>query len=247
VDIPVEKKWADGASGEQAVIVLVKNGEETDQTLTLTENNSWKGTFENLPKYDDDGNEISYTVTEKTSNYYYSVKSDGNGGYVVTNSPSTETVDIPVEKKWADGASGEEAVIVLVKNGEETDQTLTLTENNSWKGSFTNLPKYDANGKLISYTVDEKTDSYNYTVTSDGNGGYVVTNYPMNPFVPKTPGNSTTYRRRITSTATTAGSSSQVASLPKTGDTSNAVLYGVLAMLGLMGVIILIRRRRRSN
>jgi hypothetical protein len=166
VDIPVEKKWADGASGEEAVIVLVKNGKETEKTLTLTEKNSWKGSFDNLPKYDEDGNEIEYTVDEETSNYDYEVESDGNGGYVVTNSPSSETVEVPVEKKWADGASGEEAVIVLVKNGEETDQTLTLTEENSWKGSFTNLPKYDGTGTENSYTVTEKTSTYLSTRSS---------------------------------------------------------------------------------
>ncbi|MGI6117744.1 MAG: Spy0128 family protein, partial [Bilifractor sp.] len=177
--VPVEKKWAEGVSGEEAVIVLVKNGEETDQTITLTEENSWKGTFENLPKYDENGNEISYSVTERTDTYNYTVESDNKGGYIVTNSDKpVETVEIPVEKKWADGASGEEAVIVLVKNGAETTQALVLTEENNWKGSFKNLPKYDDSGKEIEYSVTEKTNSYNYQVDGTQETGFVVTNSP---------------------------------------------------------------------
>lgn len=220
--LEVTKEWADGASGESATVELTKNGEGTGKTVVLNEKNNWHDTFEDLLKYDSNGKEIEYSVIEKTNNYTVTVETekqdDGTFVTVVTNRPSTEKTSVSVEKKWADGAKGEEAVIVLTKNGQKTDTKITLTEKNGWKGTFENLPKYGSDGKEITYGVEEETSNWNYTVESDGKGGFVVTNYPKNS--PKN---------------------------IKTGDLSRMGLWTTVLLAAVATAVVLYRRRRHAN
>jgi hypothetical protein len=143
-------------------------------------------------------------------------------------------VNIPVEKRWALGASGESAVIELVRNGEATGQTITLTEDNDWKGVFENLPKYDNQGNEITYSVTEQTSDWLFTVTSDGNGGYIVTNYPnIIPSLPNTGGSTSTSSTSLPSTGGT----------PFTGDVTDLGSLGILALVGV-GVVATAKRLR---
>jgi hypothetical protein len=135
-------------------------------------------------------------VQEVADNYDVTVsdvtydETDSMYKVTVANSPSSETVDIPVEKKWADGVTGDSAEIVLLRDGGSTGQRITLNEGNQWKGAFQDLPKYASDGHEYEYTVGEETSEWTYTVTSDGNGGFIVTNYktPDTPDKPKSPG-----------------------------------------------------------
>jgi TQXA domain-containing protein len=180
INIPVTKVWADGAAGESAEVELYSNDQATGNKIVLNEGNQWSGSFNDLPKYDSDGNAISYRVVENTNTYdvTYSVNSDGT--IVVTNRPKTgtEKVDIPVNKVWADGASGESATVVLTANGTETEQSAVLNEGNGWNYTFSGLDKYDADGNEISYSVVEKTNSYRVTIVRNADGSITVTNRP---------------------------------------------------------------------
>ena len=62
ISIPVEKKWS-GDTLESVTVKLLANGEEV-QAIELNQANSWKHVFANLHKYDNDNNEIKYTVKE---------------------------------------------------------------------------------------------------------------------------------------------------------------------------------------
>ncbi len=62
ISIPVEKKWS-GDTLESVTVKLLANGEEV-QAIELNQANSWKHIFANLHKYDNDNNEIKYTVKE---------------------------------------------------------------------------------------------------------------------------------------------------------------------------------------
>ncbi len=93
--VSVEKKWV-GEAGSSVNIKLFADGVEKD-TVTLNGGNSWKHTFENLPKYNTDTNkEILYTVKEDGTNvdntitindkvYSVSVSGDMENGYIITN------------------------------------------------------------------------------------------------------------------------------------------------------------------
>lgn len=96
----------------------------------------------------------------------------------VTNTYKSETTEIPVRKEWRDSEAEHLGVQVALMNGNATVATLTLNKDNAWRGTFTNLPKKDANGNDITYTVKEVTEVAGYTpsYTKDSDGTWVVTN-----------------------------------------------------------------------
>ncbi len=182
INIPVEKVWddnnnQDGKRPDSVTVTLYANGNSTDQTLTLSEANDWKGTFENLDEFLD-GEKINYTVKEApVSGYTTEISGSASGGFTITNSYTPETVAISGSKTWddndnQDGKRPESITIRLYANGTElTEKALTVTADNDWKWSFTDLPKY-SDGKEILYTITEDTvEGYTSVVN-----GYDVTN-----------------------------------------------------------------------
>ena len=175
VNVPVEKKWVGPAAGE--VTVSLKRGDAVVGTLKLNESNGWKASFEGLPKYDaQTGEEIEYSVAEEpVEGYDSSVSGDAQGGFTVTNT-STAKVDVPVEKKWV-GPAAEKATVSLLAGGQDAGKSVELNESNGWRGAFEGLPKYDASGSEIEYTVaEDAVEGYSSAITGDAQGGFTVTN-----------------------------------------------------------------------
>mgnify|MGYP001228146982 CR=1 FL=1 len=182
IDIPVTKIWndndnQDGKRPNNVTVTLYANNEKTDKTLTLSDANNWTGSFDNLPE-SEDGKKISYEVKETSVNEYTTeITGSAADGYTITNSHTPETVDISGAKTWndaenQDGKRPESITIRLYANGTELeDKAQTVTEDDGWEWSFTNLPKYE-NGVQINYTIFEDTVQ-DYTTTVNG---YDVTN-----------------------------------------------------------------------
>ena len=149
-------------------VYLVKNGTKTNTYKDVTEADGWKYSFENLDKYDDNNNLISYSVQEeKVDNY--TTTYDGNN---ITNKYTAKT-SIEGTKTWIDNDNKDNTRpskirVYLVKNGTKTNTYKDVTEADGWKYSFTDLEKYDSNNNLISYSVEEDTID-NYITTYDGN------------------------------------------------------------------------------
>ncbi|MEB3029181.1 Cna B-type domain-containing protein [Parvimonas micra] len=184
-EVPVEKKWL-GKAVNEIEVKLLADGKEV-QTAKLNEANSWKHTFKNLPKYNENGKEITYTVKEVAIEGYES-KIEGNAkdGFIITNR-NVEKTEIPVEKKWI-GKVLKEIEVQLLANGKEI-QNVKLNEGNSWKHTFKDLPVYDDNGKEITYTVKEtKVEGYESKIEGNAKDGFVITNkeIPKKPRIPKT-------------------------------------------------------------
>ena len=177
LSISVTKSWI-GPVQSQAQITLVKDGALTEQTLTLNQENGWKASFDNLAKYDaTDGHKIEYTIQEApVENYSSKITGSMEDGFTVTNT-NTETVSIPVEKHWI-GPMTDSVDITLVKDEEDTENTLVLNAQNEWKDSFENLPKYDEkDGHLIDYKIKETVvKDYTSKITGDALNGFVATN-----------------------------------------------------------------------
>ena len=94
---------------------------------------------------------------------------------------STEKVDITIKKVWEDydnesNVRPEDITISLLANGEIYD-TVTLSENNEWNYTFTNLPLYNK-GEKIDYTIVEENVPNGYVVFYEGDmkTGFVVRN-----------------------------------------------------------------------
>ena len=93
VDIPVEKKW-EGKEGGTVTIRLYADETEV-RTLTLSEADGWKSSFNDLPVYDaGDGHEIMYTVTEDEAEGYTSkIEGSKDTGFTVTNTEQENPKD----------------------------------------------------------------------------------------------------------------------------------------------------------
>ena len=172
--VTVTKSWQDnndqdGIRPEDITVELLANNESTGMTLVLNEGNSWTGSFTELDVYEN-GEVIIYTVKEiKVEGYESVITGDQNSGYTITNSHTTETVEVSGAKTWddnnnQDGFRPESITINLLKNGKVID-TKDVTAEDGWAWSFTNLPKYEDHGTLITYSVTEDAvEDYSTTI-----------------------------------------------------------------------------------
>ena len=179
IDVPITIKWndnnnQDGLRPDEINIILLANGNEVDSHVISDDSNNWTYTFENLSKYDQNGNEIIYTIQEGTIPEGYNKTIDN---YSIINSYTPETTQVVVEKIWDDDNNLDNLrkpiEVVLYGNNEEMatiflDGTIDDNgETSAWTATFNNVPK-KANGTDITYTVNEKNVPAGYTKTITG-------------------------------------------------------------------------------
>ncbi len=209
VNVPVTKVWDDNNNSagkrptEVTMVLTSSNASDTNSpykhTLTNNDNvdsqdsNKWTYTFQGLPKYDANGNEIVYTLSEELDNIYYTAENSNveQDTKTITNTfkVPTDTIDVPVVKVWADNgnvANKRPASVDFVLNGNDGSglyrHTLTIDnvdsqDSNKWAYTFPNLPKYNSlNGDEITYTLSEENVNSNFYVASVDQGSKTVTN-----------------------------------------------------------------------
>ena len=179
----VKKVWEDaenqdGIRPSDITVQLYANDEAVEgKTVVLSDANAWKATFEDLDKYAN-GKLIVYTAQEVSVPESYTMEVSHNKETLlttITNSHKTEVTDVNGSKTWnddndRDGVRPDSITINLLANGTKVDSK-TVGEQQGWKWSFTNLPKYE-NGEIIEYTIEEiKVEGYESTVN-----GFDVTN-----------------------------------------------------------------------
>ena len=192
--VKVTKSWnddnnRDGKRPSSIRVTLCENGTPTSTTATLSSSNGWTYTFSNLPKYKN-GSQVSYSVQETAiTDYTTSISGNGSTNVTITNTHVPERTQVTVTKQWNDDDNLDDLrpssiTVTLYKNGTSTGQTVTLSANNNWTASFTNLYKYE-NGRIIDYTVRENSipeytvegnQSADKTQDSDGNTSYTLRN-----------------------------------------------------------------------
>ncbi|MBE6937794.1 MAG: Cna B-type domain-containing protein, partial [Ruminococcaceae bacterium] len=181
VNVSGTKTWnddgnRDGKRPEAITVNLLQNGNVID-TITVTEAQGWSWSFEALPRFENGGNEIVYSVTENAVEGYTASYS----GYDITNSYTPEELGITVVKSWEDGNDRDgirpdSVTVVLIANGRETDETLELSAENNWTASFTGLAKYSS-GVPVEYSVKEiSVAGYGTVISGNVTEGFTVTN-----------------------------------------------------------------------
>lgn len=183
VDVDVKKIWddnddQDGLRPDAITVELYADKQYTGKTVTLNDANQWKASFTGLDK-NKAGNEINYTVAEAAVPRGYEARVDG---YIITNVHEPATMDLPVTKVWEDarnqdGIRPEAIEVMLLANGNETNKTVSLNENNQWTASFTDLAVY-AKGQPIQYAVQEVNlpKGYNSEINGSMQDGFEITN-----------------------------------------------------------------------
>ena len=190
ITIKVDKKWLGKVADE--ITVYLMNGASVVEEKTVNasaakdgDENTWELTFE-APKYDKDGNEITYTVAEAAlAGYTTEIVGNQNDGFVITNTenptPNDEKVTIKVDKKWL-GKVGDKITVSLM-NGTQIVQVKTVDASaaisgdaNTWELTF-EAPKYDADHNEITYTVVEaEMEGYTTEISGNQKDGFVITN-----------------------------------------------------------------------
>lgn len=96
INIPIKKVWENPKIPHpNKVKVNLKNGDTVIDSITLSESDDWKGSFEGLPKYSESGSEVSYTVAEvPVEGYSSKVSGDAERGFTVTNTVKTGELDV---------------------------------------------------------------------------------------------------------------------------------------------------------
>ena len=166
--VNVNKVWEDnndqdGIRPDSIQVQLVKEvgGQKTeleDKIITLSEDNEWTGTFDNLPAYEN-GQKITYTVKEITvDGYDVEITSTEENNFTITNTYTPDVTSITAKKQWVDfddrdGIRPDSVEFELYKNGESTGIIKELTADD-WTATFDNLPVKE-NGEEIVYTVRE--------------------------------------------------------------------------------------------
>ncbi|TFJ93066.1 Cna B-type domain-containing protein [Lentibacillus salicampi] len=174
-EVAGQKIWKDDNSPERPESITVnlkKNGEQIDSQDVTAEDN-WQYSFTGLDKYHSEGHEHDYTVEEDSVDGYDTTYD----GYDITNT-RTEKMDIEVTKNWLDTAETadrpDSITVWLLKSGEGDTPQLVGTKDiepdseGNWEHTFTNIDKYDDEGNVINYTVEEEHVSGYQTVVESG-------------------------------------------------------------------------------
>lgn len=202
----VVKVWEDNQNAEgfrpTTLTVNLKADGDVYDSVTLSEENSWTGTIENLNVYKN-GKPIEYAWSEvlpepTNPEGLYSPQApvesrDPETGYVVTtitNKHTPNKTSVPVTKVWddnedQDGIRPDSIQVQLMVGQEKIGEPVTLPIDGKWSYTWNELDKY-VDGQAIQYTVNEietnvitGTDgprTYAYAITGTQAGGYTVTN-----------------------------------------------------------------------
>ena len=137
-----------------------------------------------VDKVDITGKNITYSVDEEALPNYGKTITVNTGDKTVTIT-NTEEVNIKVIKKWI-GKVGDKITVNLMSGSAIVD-TKVVTESavvngdkSTWEVVFKAVPKYDATGKAIEYTVDEKDmTNYKNTITDNKDNSFTIANKEM--------------------------------------------------------------------
>ena len=237
--VQVTKKWddannQDGIRPASITVRLYKEGAPTDQTLELSEANKWYGTFENLD-VNAAGKALNYTVKEENvpEGYTLSIDDKDPAHLVLTNKHEPNVTQVQVTKKWDDGDDKDglrpkTIKVQLYADGKKAGEVVELSDDNKWTYTFTDLVE-KANGKAISYTVEEVDVPEGYQVSKIDNGkGNVVLTNKHEPSIPPT---------------TTTEEPKKKIELPNTGSTES-ILSLILALTGVSIAAYLLRKKK---
>ncbi len=189
--ITITKNWVDdsnalGLRPDELTITLLQNGNDY-QNITLTGiDDTWSTTIE-VPKYDDNQVEYTYSIREVVDNVNedYSNITYSEAELTVTNQLDKKA-NLKVTKIWDDGDNKaltrpESIKVNLLRNGDFLEELEIIPDDineNTWEIEIEDLDVYDANGAKYTYTIEENLeeqleryetityDQTNFTITN---------------------------------------------------------------------------------
>ena len=237
VDIPVTKVWedndnAEGLRPDSITVVLYADGEAVMER-TLTQAEGWTHTFTGLPRYNDDGTAIVYTVAEASVPDGYTVRYSGTT--IVNTAQEREPGRLTVTK-------------TVTGTGADESRRFTFTvtlDDRTINGTYGGMEF--VNG-VATFTL-----SHGESITADGLPAGIA--YEVVEAEANQDGYDTTASGAI---GTISAEGSHVSYVnhrdtpddtPETGDSTRTLLWLTLCLASLGGAILLIvtRPRRRGK
>ena len=164
-----------------AVTYTLHGSDGSEQEKTVNKDDAWADVvFEDLPVYQN-GQRISYTLTESAIDGYTTDIRDNGHTFTVTNTHIPAVVNVDVTKVWTDGENQDgnrpDSISVILTGSDGKRYTTTITAANNWKHTFLKLPKFFNEGTQIEYTLTEDTMSgYSDVVEKRSDYVFVLTN-----------------------------------------------------------------------
>lgn len=159
----VTKTWDDGNDRDGIRPTNVKielyGTDGTRRTQYLTKDNHWSYSFENLPKYQNEGTIILYTIKEEAVDGYTQKSVTTTAGFDLTNTHEIQTADYEVKKVWIDDNDRDGArptsITLTLTGSDGSKYTKLMTAADNWNAvTFERVPMFNG-GKYITYTLTE--------------------------------------------------------------------------------------------
>lgn len=165
----VSKVWEDSNNQDglrpSAITVILTGDDGSRRVKSVTAAENWTVTFENLPKNQNHGQNIQYTVSEAFVSGYTEAITQNGDNYIITNTHTPASSEFFVTKIWKDNGNNDgirpDKVTVKLTDGTTAVSTKEIN-NDSWKHVFENIIVFNGDGKA------------SYTVTQDAVNGYTT-------------------------------------------------------------------------
>lgn len=172
----VSKVWNDNNNQDglrpTAITVILTGDDGSRRVKSVTAAENWTVTFENLPKNQNHGQNIQYTVSEAFVSGYTEAITQNGDNYTITNTHTPASSEFFVTKIWKDNGNNDgmrpDEITITAHGSDGRSYTEKLNADNQWSVMFSNLPKY-ADGKVIEYSLtEESVPGYASSVTRNG-------------------------------------------------------------------------------
>lgn len=253
-DIVVKSSWddddnRDGIRPDGITVQLMKNGVAEGSPVVLDESNKSTYTWSQMDRFDDNGDEIKYTLSVKPiadvpGHTGYTQKVDkssyiddltaSSGGYefTVMNIHVPETVERTVVAIWddEDNIDGIRPENLLV--GFSYGSSVTLNADKAWEVTISGLFKYEK-GKLVDYSWKAPAVPEGYTFSQTVEGTKTTLIYVHRP------------AKKDPQRGAQGGST-----LPSTGEVTSPTVYLALSCFTIacaLSVVVVCRSKRKEN
>lgn len=172
----VSKVWEDSNNQDglrpSAITIILTGDDGSRRVKSVSAAENWTVTFENLPKNQNHGQNIQYTVSEAFVFGYTEAITQNGDNYTITNTHTPASSEFFVTKIWKDNGNNDgmrpDEITITAHGSDGRSYTEKLNADNQWSVMFSNLPKY-ADGKVIEYSLtEESVPGYASSVTRNG-------------------------------------------------------------------------------
>lgn len=172
----VSKVWEDSNNQDglrpSAITIILTGDDGSRRVKSVSAAENWTTMFENLPKSQNHGQSIQYTVSEAFVSGYTDRVAQNGDNYTITNTHTPAATELFVTKTWKDNGNNDgmrpDEITVTAHGSDGCSYTEKLNADNQWSVMFSNLSKY-ADGKVIEYSLtEESVPGYTSSITRNG-------------------------------------------------------------------------------